>query len=239
MRHEWKRDRKKTMKGSLALAATWGLEHWRRPLLWAEMLLIFVGVPLVLSLIPSPRRLMHVGLWVLCAYAVFWLTRSSDFSWRRLWEGVGWPKERRRAALGRFLVFAPLLLVSTWLFDPETLFRFPRERPLFWAAVMILYPLLSVVPQELMCRTFFFERYAALFARPTALIAVNAFLFGFVHIVFNNWFAPVLSALGGVLFAMSYGEHRSLKRVTIEHAAYGCLVFTLGLGWYFFRPAWG
>jgi hypothetical protein len=118
------------------------------------------------------------------------------------------------------------------------LFRFPLERPGFWALVMLLYPPLSVVPQEFMCRSFFFERYKTLLPRPAVMIAVNALMFGFVHIVFHNWFGPLLSGIGGIIFATSYTEHRSLKWVSIEHAAYGCLVFTLGLGWNFFRPAW-
>jgi len=40
--------------------------------------------------------------------------------------------------------------------------------------------------------------------------------------------------VGGGLFTQNYVRYRSLKWVVIEHAAYGCAVFTVGLGQYFF-----
>ena len=53
-----------------------------------------------------------------------------------------------RPILIRFGVSATLLLVATWIFIPNSLFRFPRENPGFWAAVMFGYPFLSVLGQE-------------------------------------------------------------------------------------------
>jgi len=100
---------------------------------------------------------------------------------------------------------------------------------------MFVYPLLSVVPQEFVYRTFFFERYKPLFSNSAAMILASTFCFGFVHIMFHNWIAPVFSGIGGLLFSISYARHKSLKLVSIEHAAYGCYVFTIGLGWYFYN----
>jgi hypothetical protein len=45
--------------------------------------------------------------------------------------------------------------------------------------------------------------------------------------------APLLSFICGVIVARSYSEHRALKWAVAEHAAYGCMVFTVGLGFYF------
>ena len=62
---------------------------------------------------------------------------------------------------------------------------------------------------------------------------VNAFSFGFIHLVFHNLVSPFLCLLAGGLFAHSYQQHRALKWAVLEHAAYGCMVFTVGLGSYF------
>ena len=61
----------------------------------------------------------------------------------------------------RFLVCgAALTLVTRWLV-PGLFLSLPRERPVFWGAIMVLYPLLSVWPQEVIFRRFLFYRYAA------------------------------------------------------------------------------
>lgn len=118
---------------------------------------------------------------------------------------------------------------------PDRLFDFPRRNPQMWAMVMVFYPLLSVVPQEFVYRSFFFRRYAALFPNPNTMIAVNALSFAAMHFVLQNWVAPLLSLIGGAIFAYGYQQHRSLKWVALEHALYGCMIFTVGLGWFFFR----
>jgi membrane protease YdiL (CAAX protease family) len=98
---------------------------------------------------------------------------------------------------------------------------------------MVLYPILSVLPQEFLFRSFFFRRYQPLFSTPWAIIIASAACFAYVHIVFHNWVAPSFCLIGGLIFAHSYSHHRSLKWVLVEHAAYGCMVFTIGLRFYF------
>lgn len=102
--------------------------------------------------------------------------------------------------------------------------------------VLLLYPIFSAFTQELLFRRFFFWRYEEWFgAHTTLLIIVNALIFGYVHIVFENWIAVVFSTLGGFLFAHTYHKTRSTLLVTVEHALYGDLLFTLGLGMYFYH----
>ncbi|WP_423804206.1 hypothetical protein [Nitrosomonas nitrosa] len=43
--------------------------------------------------------------------------------------------------------------------------------------------------------------------------------------------------VGGIMFAYTYHRHRSLLLASIEHALYGCFVFTIGLGWFFYHAA--
>ncbi len=118
---------------------------------------------------------------------------------------------------------------------PERFLGMPRWRPEIWRMVMLLYPLLSVLPQELIYRSFFFHRYGPLFgsARWLAII-VNGVLFGFGHIMFGSYVAVALTMLLGALLAWRYERTRSFWAVWVEHSLYGCLVFTVGIGFLFF-----
>ncbi|MGV9821565.1 CPBP family glutamic-type intramembrane protease [Nocardia xishanensis] len=123
------------------------------------------------------------------------------------------------------------------VFSPERLLSLPRAEPLLWAVVMVFYPLFSVYPQELIFRKFLFQRYAPAFGGGWALIAANAAAFGFAHIIFGNWIAVALTLVGGILFGYRYRRTGSLLVVSVEHALYGCLAFTIGLGGFLYHGA--
>jgi uncharacterized protein len=163
-----------------------------------------------------------------------------------LWLGalIAWAGTRGQAKLAkpalwheacgiavRFSVLAPLIALVTWLAFPHLFFTLPRQRPLFWAIIMVLYPLLSVWPQEMLYRSFLFHRFRPLFRSDLALILVSAIAFGFAHIIFLNWIAIAMTIAGGLLFARDYARHHSLPLTCLEHSLYGCLIFTIGLGY--------
>ncbi len=101
--------------------------------------------------------------------------------------------------------------------------------------IMIAYPIFSVAAQELLYRSFFFHRYGPLFGSHAWLIViVNGLLFGYAHIVMNSMFAIAATAMGGLILAARYAVTRSFWAVFIEHTLWGWLVFTIGLGRYFF-----
>ena len=129
----------------------------------------------------------------------------------------------------------PLLAALTAVLRPGELLRVPLERPLLWAAILVLYPVLSVYPQGIVYRAFLFHRYRELFPGRWPMILASAVAFSFVHVVFDNALAPALTLGGGVLFAWTYERTRSLLVAAIQHAAFGCLVFTLGLGEFFYK----
>jgi hypothetical protein len=135
----------------------------------------------------------------------------------------------------RLLIAIPILIALTRLLAPDWWLAFPRERPGLWALVMAAYPFLSAWPQEFLYRRFFFWRYAPLFGEGAARTAINAILFGWLHAMYDNWPAVALSALGGVFFATTYARSRNLALVWIEHALYGQLLFTFGLGRFFYE----
>jgi membrane protease YdiL (CAAX protease family) len=129
--------------------------------------------------------------------------------------------------------------LTLWLgvrqFAPELEWSLVRQSPGFWAVVMVLYPVLSVYPQGLVYRAFFFERYAVLFPGKWTMIVASALAFAFMHLIFRNWLAVGLTFAGGLLFAARYAETGSLATSCFEHALYGCWLFTVGLGQYFYH----
>ena len=136
----------------------------------------------------------------------------------------------------RFLVCGTALtLVTRWL-APGLFLSLPRERPVFWGAIMVLYPLLSVWPQEVIFRRFLFYRYGRIFGEG-GVVAASALAFGFAHVIFLNWIAVALTVAGGAMFARNYAQERSLWLACFEHGLYGCLVFTIGLGRFFYTGA--
>ncbi|MGD9056199.1 MAG: CPBP family intramembrane metalloprotease [Desulfobacterales bacterium] len=143
-----------------------------------------------------------------------------------------------KAVLIRFTVAAVLLGGYVVAFEPDLLFNFPRYRPHTWTMVMILYPLLSVCPQGLTHRAFLFHRYQLIF-RGGWMIFASAAAFSFMHIVFKNPLALLLTFAGGLLFAKTYTDSRSLIVSLVEHALYGNYIFTIGLGKYLYLGAAG
>lgn len=210
-----------TPRGRAWLAVEYALLFVVLPVLWA------VGRP-ALPLLPT--------LWVLALACLLFLLADPVFDRRVLWNAERAGRRLARAALP-FLLLAPLLALGVLLLDPGRLFAFVRQRPLLWALVMLLYPVLSAYPQGLVYRVFVFHRYRGLFPGRGAMILASAAAFALVHLIFHNALAPPLSFVGGLLFASTYDRTRSSLAATFQHALFGCFVFTIGWGWYFYHGA--
>ena len=209
---------------------TWPLFRW---LLLLEMCALFVGGPLlIMGLV---RWLIPVILLGGLALMLI-LLGDSGFERRRLWNIGGVRPHLGRIILGP-AIFGILSVVVLYWVDPKALFAFPRSRPGLWIMVMILYPLLAVYPQEVIYRAFFFRRYRPLFGSDQLLVHASAILFSFGHIMFKHWITFVLTLLGGYLFSYTYKKSRSLPAAALEHALYGDIIFTVGLGQYFYTGA--
>lgn len=199
----------------------------------AEAIILFIGFPLLMffNLIPLPKILVLVLAAGYCGY--------------RLWQDPAFSRglfnresnnEVSKAILIRSLIIIPILFALVWMLHPDQLFAFPAERPIVWMVVMVLYPILSALPQEFIYRTYFFHRYGDLLPFKNATIITSAIAFSFVHIIYDNWWAVGLSFIAGLLFGITYARTKSLFWVTVEHAIYGALIFTLGMGEYFYEP---
>jgi membrane protease YdiL (CAAX protease family) len=135
------------------------------------------------------------------------------------------------------LVFAgaaAAIAAGTYFLSPHLLFSFVRQRPGFWALVMLLYPVLSVYPQSIIYRAFLMHRYQPLFPSPVTMVLASAAAFSLMHVIFRNPLALSLTLAGGILFAWRYQQTGSLFVSSFEHALYGCFLFTIGLGRYFY-----
>jgi len=154
---------------------------------------IFGVLPAILA-ICRPHGWIYPLLWLLAALAWRTLHKNPGYSWRMDWNKQALNRDTIKAILKRFVLFAALLLAFTWVMIPERLFSLPREKPQVWVMVMILYPLLSVIPQELIFRSFFFRRYESWLDTPHKRMVASALAFGWAHIVLLNWVAVLFSA---------------------------------------------
>jgi len=202
-------------------------------LLAVEFSAIFVVFPLLIyfRLIPNlPIPYLLAG-----ALAAFLFLRHKSAFDQSILTSWGAARQHLVPLLVRDAIFLLLLGLAVRLFAPQYLFSLVKRSPVLWAAVMLLYPLVSVYPQELLYRAFFFERYRPLFGSSWGLILASALAFGFVHIIFRNWTAVVLCVVGGFLFSCTYRDSGSLLLTCVDHAIFGNFLFTIGLGQFFYH----
>ncbi len=202
-----------------------------------EFTVLFIFLPIIpfLELFPLPKIPALIAMTLFC---LFVLLADKSFNKKDLWNAKVFKKHVKKILL-RFIPAAAGLVIITLIIQPELLFIFPRERIFIWTMVMILYPILSAYPQELVYRTFMFHRYRNLFTSEKVKIVISSLAFSFLHIIFDNYIAVILSLIGGFLFTITYRKSNSLFTAAFEHAIYGCFVFTVGLGNYFYegRPS--
>jgi uncharacterized protein len=201
-----------------------------------EFCLLFLALPLALRYLPWKIPPLPV-LWIAAGSCLALLLRDPGFDRSLLWNPAPLSGE-----LASILVFfgisAVAIAAGVYFFAPRLLFGFVRSNPGFWALVMLLYPVLSVYPQGLIYRAFLMHRYQPFFGSlsesSVPLILASAVAFSVTHIIFRNPLAVVLTFLGGLLFAWRYQKTGSLVVSSVEHALYGCFLFTIGLGRYFY-----
>jgi hypothetical protein len=210
---------------------------WRRRAGIAALALIYVALPVALAFVP--RWLLTLCIISGGGVGLARLLTDPRFDRRRLFDAAAARRGLPRILARTAVVWAGLFAL-VWLARPGMLFLFPRTRPGLWLAIMVGYSVLSAYPQEILYRTFVFHWAPPALARtPLARIALSAALFGWGHVALRNVPAVVLSTAGGFLFASTYERSRSTLLAAIEHALYGCFIFTVGLGDLFYNPHHG
>lgn len=208
-----------------------------RARLRAEFAVLFVGVPLMLAFGLGPGAMWTVLVGGL-AVSLGLLAATPGFRWAELWEG---PLVGSRRGLIAFAAATGLIAAGAALiWAPGAFLGLPRRLPGLWLTILVLYPLLSALPQEVMFRALFWRRYGTLFPDRRVGIAVNAGVFALAHAFLWNPLSLAMTASGGALFSLAYlrtGSGRNLLFATLLHAIAGWAVFTFGLGRFFWHGA--
>lgn len=202
--------------------------------LWCELLALFVGVPVLMAVFFGLYPLFPVIL-ALAGVAAALLMVTPGFRWAELLRRPG--PGSLAMTIGLTLVTAAVCSgLALWLV-PERFLEFPRERPELWAFVMLAYPIASALPQELIYRPLFFRRYGRLFGSERWAILANAALFGLGHLFYMNPVTILTTVVAGGIFAAAYLRSQSFLLAVLLHAIAGQIVFTSGLGIFFYHGA--
>ncbi|MFH6770241.1 CPBP family intramembrane glutamic endopeptidase [Gaetbulibacter aquiaggeris] len=193
----------------------------------SEFFFIFILIPVSFAVPYSPWIKLGVGstgfiyiIYVLLKVEKEPFKATPHLDWKLFW----------KQTLVKLLIIISLTTLFVWITNKEAFFNVLLNKPILWGVVLLIYSIFSVYPQELVYRTFFFKRYELLFTNTNQLIFVNAIVFSLGHIFFKNTLVIILTFLGGLLFAFTFKKTKSTVLVSIEHAIYGCWLFTVGMG---------
>ncbi|QOD59409.1 CPBP family intramembrane metalloprotease [Polaribacter haliotis] len=192
-----------------------------------ELFVLFVLIPISFVLEYSPILKLIIGvsgfayiLYVILKVEKIQFKIKKDIHWKNFW----------KTTLFKSIIIAVFTTIFVWFTDTENLFEIVLNKPFKWMIFLFIYAFFSVYPQEVLFRTFFFKRYENLFKNERFFIFINAVLFSLAHLFFQNTVVIVITFIGGILFAITYKKTKSTFLVSVEHAIYGCWLFTVGMG---------
>jgi hypothetical protein len=133
-----------------------------------------------------------------------------------------------------FICISIFLGIFTYLRYGDRFFVFPIDRPNAALIFAMIYPLSAALPQEIIFKCFFFQRYRSVFPGPLSLIMLNGLSFGLFHLWYANMIAPIFSIFAGMILAYRYLKTKSLLIISIEHSLMGIFLYVVGLGWFFY-----
>ena len=192
-----------------------------------ELFIIFIVIPVsfifnyssILKLIIGVLGFVYI-IYVLLKIEKIKFKVNKNLKWKKFW----------KTTFITFLIIAIITSLFVWFTDKESLFTVMINKPKMWILILFFYSFFSVYPQELIYRTFFFKRYKNLFKNEVLFIIINALIFSLAHLLFKNTLVLFLTFIGGILFALNYKKTKSTLLISVEHAIYGCWLFTVGMG---------
>lgn len=192
-----------------------------------EFLLIFIVVPISFAVtFPVWIKMLVGGFGFLYIIYVLLKIENNKF---KIAKQLNW-KQFFKTTVLKLVVIATITSVFVYFLDRDNLFKIVINKPLMWLIFLFIYSVFSVYPQELIYRTFYFQRYQNLFNNEKLFIFINAIVFALAHLFFKNSLVILITFIGGFLFALTYKKTKSTLLVSIEHAIYGCWLFTVGMG---------
>jgi hypothetical protein len=206
-------------------------------LLWRaiECGVLFVVLPIALAL--RHRRVNPIPiLLIVAAIATVMLMRDPTFDFGSF-ASFPRPLDNLRYILMLLPIGAAGLFGLLSYMSPDDRFKLLRKKPRVWAMVMLLYPLMSVIPQTIIYRVFFMHRYQVLFGNDLLMLTAATLAFGLGHVIFRHPLPVILTTIGGLLFAWRFMATGSAGYSAIEHALYGNLAFTIGFSRYLYHAS--
>ena len=197
------------------------------PLKKLEFFFIFLIIPSTIFFLDS-SIIIFLTLYLVSIFSLVILYFDKTFLFTSLKKKIDWKFVIIFSVIFFFLGFFYVLLV-----DKNLLFIFPKTNFKLWLIVIFIYPFLSVIPQELVYRVFFFQRYFPNINRFYFPVFLNLVVFAYGHLVFSNMHAIIITAIVSPIFTYAYLK-KSFWTCVILHTLGGQIIFTLGLGKYFF-----
>ena len=197
------------------------------PLKKLEFFFIFLIIPSTIFFLDS-SIIIFLTLYLVSILSLVILYFDKTFLFTSLKKKIDWKFVIIFSVVFFFLGFFYVLLL-----DKNLLFIFPKTNFKLWLIVIFIYPFLSVIPQELVYRVFFFQRYFPNINRFYFPVFLNLVVFAYGHLVFSNMHAIIITAIASPIFTYAYLK-KSFLTCVILHTLGGQIIFTLGLGKYFF-----
>lgn len=192
-----------------------------------EFFIVFILIPV--SFVLDFQLWIKLAIGLLGFVYVIYILIKVENNRFKIRQHINWMQFWQRTTI-KFLAIAIITLLYMYLVDYENLFIVIKSKPFLWMAILFIYSVFSVYPQELLYRTFFFQRYESLFRSNALFVLINAALFSLAHLFFKNTLVMILTFTGGILFALTFKKTKSTLLVSVEHAIYGCWLFTVGMG---------
>lgn len=210
------------------------MKSMKKIFLMLEFLVLFFVIPLMAAFV-LPPSLVLPGLLIFTFVGIFLLQVTPAFRWSTLSAGfitINW-----KLLVYFFVVCFLTLSLLAFFIDSENTYYLPVNSPRLWIFIMIAYPLVSVIPQELIYRPLFFIRYKSILPSGQSLVILNAICFCLIHLFYWNLLALFITFFGGLIFSQIYYKNKNFLEVVLYHSVGGCMIFTTGLGRFFYSGA--
>ena len=194
--------------------------------------MFFIVAPLLVA-VALPPRVMFPALFTVTAVGLILLFMTPGFRLSLLARGVLRMSSTLIVATAVLTFCAGYAILSVT--RPEALWLIVSRNPELMAMIALGYPLVSALPQEVVFRVLFFERYAAILPNSlTGQVLLNAAIFSWAHIMYWSWIVAALTFVGGILFAWSYRIRGNFPEAVVTHSIAGVMLFLVGMGVYFY-----
>lgn len=198
---------------------------------WIEIIFLWLGIPALGAwLIWMDERwwvLLFPTLWGAALFALVMVKLRYGQPLLKLWRWCIPGRERRRI-LVRFGMLSVVLLAGIALWRPENLFGVLRRD---WTLLLVFFPtyfVASVLPQTVLWRVLWLQRYGRLLGSERIGFLVGALAFAWCHVVLLNSMLVALTFVGGMIFSSTWRRTRSVFWTSLEHSLYGTWLFAVG-----------